>query len=140
MSEAHEITNLLYRYSAYMAAGKFEESAELFRYAQFLTSSGKIIDHKELLEFWRSTVILYEDGTPKTKPIVANPIIEIDEASGVAECHSQYVVLQSLPERPLSIIAAGRYDDKFERVDGRWRFSFRKSTLDMAGDLSQILR
>ncbi|KVL51490.1 hypothetical protein WT01_30160 [Burkholderia cepacia] len=37
---------------------------------------------------------------------------------------------------PLQPIAAGRYHDAFERVDGAWRFAFRDYTLfDFARDL-----
>ena len=38
------------------------------------------------------------------------------------------------------MIAAGRYRDEFERVDGQWRFSFRDYTLDLAGELGEHLR
>jgi hypothetical protein len=38
------------------------------------------------------------------------------------------------------VIVAGRYDDRFERVDGRWRFSYRDYTMmDQIGDLSHHL-
>jgi hypothetical protein len=50
---------------------------------------------------------------------------------------SCYTVLQATDTLPLQPIAAGRYLDEFERVDGVWRFSFRDySQLDMIGELS----
>jgi hypothetical protein len=46
-------------------------------------------------------------------------------------------VLQATDELPLQIVAAGRYHDTFEQVDGSWRFSYRDySMLDLKGDLS----
>jgi hypothetical protein len=49
--------------------------------------------------------------------------------------------LQSLPGFLLQIIASGRYHDRFARVDGHWRFTFRDySMFDFQGDLSQHLR
>jgi hypothetical protein len=49
-------------------------------------------------------------------------------------------VLQSTDGFPLQIVAAGRYHDAFERVGGRWRFSYRDYTLfDLQGDLSRHL-
>ncbi len=63
-----------------------------------------------------------------------------DEAAGTATCRSYYTVLQATPELPLQAVAAGRYHDRFERVDGEWRFSFRDYSLfDLPGNLSQHL-
>lgn len=79
---------------------------------------------------------LYPCGTPRTKHVVTNPIIEIDEKRGRATSRSYYTVYQATEELPLQVIALGRYHDEFERVDGVWRFSYRDySLLDLMGDL-----
>ena len=84
--------------------------------------------------------MLHADGTPRTKHVTTNPIIEVDEDAGTAICRSYYTVLQQTEESPLQTIVAGRYHDRFERVDGRWRFSYRDLTLiDMVGDVSRHL-
>ncbi|MFJ4800708.1 nuclear transport factor 2 family protein [Streptomyces murinus] len=70
----------------------------------------------------RDTVILYEDGTPRTHHVVSNLVVEVDEESGVATARSCVMVFQALPELPLQVIAAGRYEDRFERRGGRWEF------------------
>ena len=41
--------------------------------------------------------------------------------------------MQGPPALPLQPIAAGRYLDRFERVDGRWRFTHGRSQLDLRG-------
>ena len=41
---------------------------------------------------------------------------------------------------PLQPIIAGRYSDRFERVDGVWRFSERIIHPELYGDLSHHLR
>ncbi|EUA56422.1 snoaL-like domain protein [Mycobacterium xenopi 4042] len=93
-----------------------------------------------MLRFWRAAVVLYPDGTPRTKHVVTNPIIEIDEDAGTASCRSYYTVLQQIDDFPLQPIVVGRYHDGFERVDGAWRFCFRDYTLvDLVGDLSRHL-
>jgi hypothetical protein len=46
-------------------------------------------------------------------------------------------VFQQTDELPLQPIAAGRYLDRFERVDGRWRFADRLVTGFLLGDRSQ---
>ena len=58
--------------------------------------------------------------------------------SGLAR--SYFVVLQQTPELPLQPIVSGRYRDRFERVDGVWRFAERRVRTDHMGDLSAHLR
>jgi 3-phenylpropionate/cinnamic acid dioxygenase small subunit len=136
---AVQISNLLYRYAELIDSGDLVATAELFRHAR-VKSGGEMKDAEGLLEVWRSFVRIYPCGTPRTKHLVTNPIIEIDEAAGTATARSYYTVLQATPELPLQAVAAGRYHDAFERVDGKWRFSYRDYSLfDLQGDLSQHL-
>jgi hypothetical protein len=46
-------------------------------------------------------------------------------------------VLQKLPEHPLELIVAARYDDLFERVAGEWRFIERRTVRHFVGDISR---
>lgn len=134
---AVQISNLLYRYAEYMDSGQLVEAAELFRHARIkVKSQGECLDHDGLLGIWQQRVKLYPCGTPRTRHVISNPIIDIDETLGTATIRSCYTVLQATDTLPLQPIAAGRYLDEFERVDGVWRFSFRDySHLDMMGDL-----
>lgn len=94
-------------------------------------------DDVAMLTMLQSVVKIYPDGTPRTKHVVTNPIIEVDEAAGKATCRSQYTVFQATDDIPMQVIAGGRYHDSFERVDGKWRFSYRDYTLfDMRGIIS----
>ncbi|MGH8388010.1 MAG: nuclear transport factor 2 family protein [Pseudomonas sp.] len=132
------ISNLLYRYAECMDSGQLIEAAELFRHARIKVQSHEaFLDHTALLQIWQQRIKLYPCGTPRTRHIISNPIIHIDEASQTAKVRSCYTVLQATDTLPLQPIASGRYVDEFECVDGVWRFSFRDySYLDMIGDLS----
>ena len=122
-----------------MDDGDVEGAADLFRHAKIEKGFGVLLDDKDLRDYWKRVVIIYSDGTPKTKHIVTNPIIEIDADS--ATCRSYYTVIQSLPDFPPQIVAAGRYHDRFERVGGAWRFSYRNYNLrEFSGDLSRHIR
>jgi 3-phenylpropionate/cinnamic acid dioxygenase small subunit len=139
-SEA-EIANLLYRYAEYMDGGDFAGAASLFEHAVLRVGGGDTAttDAAGMLAFWTNLVIVYPDGTPRTKHVVTNPIIEIGDST--ATCRSYYTVLQQTDDFPLQVIVSGRYHDRFERVDGRWRFSYRDySMMDLVGDLSRHLR
>jgi 3-phenylpropionate/cinnamic acid dioxygenase small subunit len=134
------ITNLLYTYAERMDAGDMEGVAALFHNARVKTGGGPVTDGAGLLALWRANVKLYPCGTPRTKHVVTNPIVEIDEAAGRATCRSYFTVLQAAPGLPLQAIAAGRYHDVFVRADGAWRFDERDySLLDLIGDVSQHL-
>jgi 3-phenylpropionate/cinnamic acid dioxygenase small subunit len=142
MSAETQITNLLYRYAEYMDSGDLAGAASLFEHARLRVGGpgDGTVDAAAMLALWKATVVLYPNGTPRTKHLVTNPIVEVDEDAGTASCRSYYTVLQQTDDFPLQPIVAGRYHDRFERVDGAWRFCFRDYTfVDMMGDLSHHL-
>ncbi|WP_223521616.1 nuclear transport factor 2 family protein [Pseudomonas sp. GL-B-19] len=136
-TNAVHICNLLYRYAECLDGGQLVEAAELFRHARIKVQNQEIfLDHAALLGIWQQRIKIYPCGTPRTRHLISNPIIDINETAGTATVRSCYTVLQATDTLPLQPIAAGRYVDEFERVDGVWRFSFRDySHLDMIGDL-----
>ncbi len=135
-----QIANLLYRYAECIDTGDLAGAAVLFEHARIRVGPEDTIDAVRLLEIWKSLIMLHADGTPRTKHVTTNPIIEVDEDAGTASCRSYYTVLQQTDEFPLQTIVTGRYHDRFERVDGQWRFSYRDLTLiDMVGDVSHHL-
>ena len=125
-----EITHLIYTYALYIDQGKLGKAAELFTHAT-IKIPGPIepADHKAFLQLLQKVVIIYPDGTPKTRHLINNPMIEINEELGRATATSTFTVLQQTDDMPLQIIATGYYNDRFERHDGSWRFSHRESTL-----------
>ena len=136
------ITNLLYRYAELMDAGRLEDCAELFAHARVLLGNPAlgeppVVDRDGLATTWRSMVRIHEDGTPRTRHLVANPIIEVDEELGTATCRSTYTVFQQIGPGPLKPVISGRYLDRFAKVDGSWRFAERAYVMDLIGDLSQ---
>ena len=139
------ITNLLATYAECIDTGDLERGALLFAHAQIKVGVGPagatLIDSAALLKLWRDNVILHADGTPRTKHVITNANIDVDESAGMATCHSYYTVFQQLEGFPLQPIIAGRYHDTFERVSDSWRWTFRDYTLiDLVGDLSRHLR
>ena len=67
---------------------------------------------------------------------VDNVIVEVDTESGTASSRSYFTVLQAVAnELALQPVIAGRYRDRFVRVDGRWRFSAVHMIVDLVGDL-----
>jgi ketosteroid isomerase-like protein len=141
MSDAHEqIRNLLGRYCERMDAGNFAGLAELFAAATLADENGNVFatGADEMRTMWERQTIMY-DGSPRTRHITANPVIDVDGDS--AQCTSSYVVFQGTDGQPLQPIVTGRYADTFARDDaGQWRFTQRRYAIDHVGDLSHHLR
>ena len=137
-----EILNLLYRYAERIDAGDFAGVADLFAHAEITVEGTDACTRgrEAVQRLYETTTRRYEDdGTPKTKHVVTNAIVELDGAADTATSRSYFTVLQQTPKLPLQIIITGRYRDRFERLDGRWRFASRHMILDQFGDLSQHL-
>jgi hypothetical protein len=147
MSEAHEaIRNLLGKYCELMDAGQFAGLAELFAHATLADEHGNVFatGADEMHTMWVKQTILY-NGSPRTRHVTANPVIDVDEPAGIAQVSSSYVVFQgtALPDGgdlPLQPIATGRYLDTFTRGQAGWHFTQRRYAIDHVGDLSHHLR
>ncbi len=140
MDSARAIENLLYRYAECIDAGDLTGMAQLFEHAVYQAEGGpELRDWHEVEKLNRYLVILYDDGTPKTKHVTTNAQIEVDEDAGTASCRSYFSVFQGVGGPP-AVIVQGRYHDRFERAQGAWRFSARRIFMEQRGDLSRHLR
>jgi 3-phenylpropionate/cinnamic acid dioxygenase small subunit len=148
MSDAHEaIRNLLGSYCELMDAGDFDGLAGLFADARLCDESGTVFasGSEAVATMWHSQTILY-DGSPRTRHVTANPIIELDDDAAAATVRSSYIVFQGVAgfeavDFPLQPIITGRYVDRFVRNDdGEWRWDERRYAIDHVGDLSHHLR
>jgi hypothetical protein len=79
----------------------------------------------------------YPDGTPRTKHVTTNVMVEVD--GDTATARSYYTVMQQTEVLPLQPIICGRYHDTFTNQGGHWRFADRLIFSDLIGDLSQHL-
>ena len=85
-------------------------------------------------------IALY-DGTPRTKHVITNLIVTVDDDAISATARCSFSVLQGVvPGEPLRVVVAGRYADRFERGPKGWRFADRLFTADLAGDQSRHFR
>jgi 3-phenylpropionate/cinnamic acid dioxygenase small subunit len=140
-ASAREIENLLAAYAELVDAGDFEGLGELLSDASFGGEQEAAATGRDAIaSLFQAVVRLYEDGTPRTKHVTTNLHLDVDEAAGTANARSYVTVLQALSDLPLQPIVAGRYRDRFERIDGRWRFVERRFTTDLVGDVSKHLR
>ena len=140
MEDSRCIENLIYYYAERIDNGDLEGVAELFRDAEITSTVHNVrrIGFDEVLQMYQMSCRLYEaTGTPMTKHLTTNVIIEVEGDS--ATSRSYFTVIQATESLPLQPIIAGRYEDKFACTDGKWCFSERGIFVDHVGDVSAHL-
>jgi 3-phenylpropionate/cinnamic acid dioxygenase small subunit len=133
------IESLIAAYAELVDDGDFEGVGRLLADATLSGGAGSVSGRDAIEKMLRQNVIVYEDGTPRTKHLIINIAIEVDEESGIATSRSYFTALQALPDLGLQPIVSGRYHDRFERREGRWRFLERRVRTDLGG-VSRHLR
>jgi 3-phenylpropionate/cinnamic acid dioxygenase small subunit len=132
------IEGLIYRYAELQDQSDLPAVAALFEHGAFVVDKvpGSAVGTDGVLAFKQRHDRLYPDGTLRTKHVTTNVVIEADDDRGVARARSYFTVLQATDRFPLQVIMAGRYDDSFHRIDGRWWFNQRLVLTDLIGDMS----
>ena len=136
----HAINTLLMTYAELVDSARFAEVGAMFEHATYRIEHGdstRVSNYEgsaEVQAFCEQTR-LYADGTPRTKHVVTNVVIDVD--GDRADARSYVTVFQQTDVLPLQPIASGRYTDRFERVDGAWRFADRLISGFLLGDRSQ---
>lgn len=137
---ARQVEHLLYAYAERIDAGDFAGVGELFAHGRIEAAPGFVVEGADAVhDLYVGTTRRYDDGTPRTRHVITNAIVEVDEQAGAATARSSYTVFQQTEALPLQPIIIGRYHDTFHRVDGAWRFDTRTMLVDLQGDLSQHL-
>ena len=139
MTSREAIAALVHRYAERIDAGDLDGVAALFADAAYGRAGGPVRLGTAAVREALAVVKLH-DGSPRTKHVVTNLVVDVDEAAGAASARSYFTVLQATPTLPLQPILAGRYHDRFVRADGTWHFAERVIHLDLAGDLREHLR
>ena len=139
-SSHRAIENLIAKYAELVDDGDFAGVGALLADATFTGSAGSVTGGEAIEKMLRESLIVYDDGTPRTKHVTTNLAIEVDEEAGTAVSRSYFTALQALPDMALQPIVSGRYHDRFERRDGQWRFVERRVRTDLVGDVSRHLR
>lgn len=144
MDADRKIQNLIFRYAELIDAGDFDGLGELFTHGRIVASDGA--NHTEVkgaaavTAMYEASTRRYPDaGTPHTKHVTSNVIVEFDETSDRAAARSYFTVLQQLDDMALQPIISGRYHDAFHLIDRTWWFDRREMIVDQVGDLSRHL-
>jgi hypothetical protein len=131
------IQNLVHSYPMLLDRGDFDGVGRLFAHAVVRSGGGIMADRsaEQMAAAFRDWVIVYPDGTPRTRHYIANLIITPDGPDR-AIATSYVMVFQETVAVPLQPVIGGDYRDTVARVDGAWRFVERIMGNDLIGNLS----
>lgn len=128
-------------YAERLDAGDLDGVAALFEHGVVRAPrTGTELEGRDAVRGMYDPVILYDDGTPRTKHVLSNIVVEVDEGAGHATSRCVFTVWQAPPGQGLRAALAGRYLDMFRRVEGTWRFVERTIHADLLGDLARHMR
>jgi 3-phenylpropionate/cinnamic acid dioxygenase small subunit len=130
------LTTMMYRYCELFDTGNFDAFASQFEHGRWHRAE----PGTDATRQWITDHVITYDGSPRTKHITTNIIVEVDEDAGTATAQSYITVLQAVPDLPLQPIFAGRYRDRFERIDGEWRWRERAVLSDLRGNTAHHVR
>ena len=141
LSDGDQVRNLLGRYCERLDAGDLDGVGALFADGRLTTEDGAVLASGaiEVAEFYRRGTRLHE-GSPRTKHLVVDTVLEPSADGGAMVARSSYLVLQAVDGvLPLQPIIAGRYLDSFERTETGWSWTERRFAVDLMGDLAHHL-
>ena len=137
-TSSETITSLLYTYAERIDLGDFAGVAALFGHAT-LTFEGfgdAISGEPAISALYERTTRRYEDGTPRTKHVMTNVMVDVADDGATASSRSYFTVLQAVPgELALQPVIAGRYRHTYGCTDGHWEVATMHITIDLVGDL-----
>lgn len=133
-ADYHAIQNLVYSYPFLLDTGDFDGVGQLFAHA-VVYSGGELLASKDaaaVAKSFRDFVMVYPDGTPRTRHCLSNLKIESDGPNR-ATAKAYVMVFQQTDQLPLQPVIGGDYADRLEKVDGQWRFVERRMGNDQFG-------
>jgi ketosteroid isomerase-like protein len=138
-----DITALIHEYAYRLDAGDLDGVAALFEHAELGSTR-----HERRLRGAAGArtnydgVIIHEDGTPQTQHQITNVVVQVSGTTAVARSAFSVLFQTTVEDGPptLAPILAGNYLDRFEHVDGAWRFTERIFDARLFGDLSRHMK
>jgi ketosteroid isomerase-like protein len=123
--DCEDIRQLIARYCHHVDSVQAKEVVGLFSSDAVLDMAGTKTQGAEAIEaFFEGLRGVYE-----VRPMlhhVTNVVIDVDGDDATSQ---SYIVVM-VPGDPIEIAMTGRYDDRFRRIDGQWRFVERRMTPD----------
>lgn len=136
-----QIHNLLFQYALYLDTGDVKAMAGMFAEAEVHFGANHVVrnDVDQVFAAYGVTRIYPDTGTPKTHHVTSNVMV-VPDGPDAARSRSYFTVFQAVADQlPLQPVIAGRYQDRFVKQGGAWRFAERRIEMTLFGNLSAHL-
>ncbi|MCZ4274131.1 nuclear transport factor 2 family protein [Maritalea porphyrae] len=140
MNDNQAINFLLTDYCLALDEGRIDDCAALFKNAEFTFKGFPTAKGIEGVKGMFANLIIYEDGTPRTRHLLTNVRIDVADGANAATSQGYLIVMQQVDEAPMQPIFSGHYVDEFEIIEGNWQFSRRNVLAPQFGDMSRHTR
>ena len=135
-----EIEQKIYRMGYALEEGDFVEVGRLLRHATFGADRiGREVfrGENEIRAQYERTNRTYSGHGRATREIYTNVLVDIDLDDGTARSTTMYTVAQQVPDsgQPFALLVAGRYEDRWGRIDGEWHWTDRYIVVQFKNDL-----
>ena len=142
MGDIDAIEALVYGYAEGIDTGDIAAVVDLFAHATWRSAArDEVLRDPQSVRAVYDRIVVYDDGTPRTKHLITNLVVDVADDAMTATGRCSYTVLQGVvPGEPLQVVVAGRYVDRYERGPDGWRFADRLFIVDLSGDQSRHFR
>ena len=128
VSSERAIENLVSSYAFLNDDADIAGLGELFADAVCTLDGITARGRQEVETLARTIIDVGQDGRSTTSHEITNIMIEVDEVAGTAIGRAYWTLYQAVSGTPRKPVLSGRYLDRFERRNGRWRFAERIAT------------
>lgn len=123
LEEKEELRDLVTRYCLYIDSGRYDDWVATF------TEDG--VFDSPILGRWQGKMSLkqftekYRTWTGNNQPrhCVMNVLVNVEGNHATGEC---YLLMTHASEGKTELVVSGRYEDRMEKVNGKWLFKERK--------------
>jgi 3-phenylpropionate/cinnamic acid dioxygenase small subunit len=133
MDDHEAIRQLLYRYSFYVDQRDYEKLGALLSDATFsLVWETEGIEHTGIrgADEIRAYYANHQKDRRPSRHVITNAVIDIADDGESAFVYA-YLTSVGHPPEPPSVLLSGHYEDRFEKIDGAWRFIEKTCIMDL---------
>jgi 3-phenylpropionate/cinnamic acid dioxygenase small subunit len=133
VGDRDEIAATVHRYAELLDGGDVEGVVALFSRATWRSAAtGTVLRTPEELRALYASLVPADGSAPRTRHLMHNLVIEMDDGADDASARCCYTVLEGGdPGAPLRVLLVGRYEDRYHRGDHGWHLADRVFHVDL---------
>jgi hypothetical protein len=128
-----DIATLIHRYAELLDGGDVDGVVAMFSRATWRSAAtGTVLRTPEELRAVYAQLVPADGSPPRTRHLMHNLIVEVDDAVADAAARCSYTVLEGgEPGAPVRILLVGRYEDRYARDADGWYLTDRVFHVDL---------